>query len=250
MTRSLIIGGTQGLGRAIAKRSIASKQQVIICARNVGDAPMDPDLRGATLCSVDVSKPNGLERLFSRPTGWEDITHVFWTAGCFAEGSLTDTPEDVVRALTAVHYTGLVCNLAMLHRMLKQARPLANNPGRPYHLVVVSSTSAWRARDGESVYASLCAAKSHFVRQFARELVRELPGSRVTLVHPGGMNNPHFWAGTGRDTSAFMKADEVASTVLLRAEVQSAAYDEYSIMRGNDGTLKQRNGPQEPERPF
>jgi NAD(P)-dependent dehydrogenase (short-subunit alcohol dehydrogenase family) len=172
MVRSLIVGGTKGLGRAIAKRSLADKQQVIVCARDVGDA------------------------------------------------------------------------------MMKQVRPLAKKPGRPYHLVVVSSTSAWRVRQGESVYASLCAAKSHFVRQFARELVRDLPGSKVTLVHPGGMNNPHFWSGTGRDTSAFMDADTVASLIYLRAMHQEVAYDEYSIMRDTVGKPKITDGPRQPEEPF
>lgn len=250
MVRSLIIGGTKGLGRAIAKKSLAAKQQVIVCARKVGDAPMDRDLYGATLCALDASKPDGIERLFSRPTGWEDITHVFWTAGTFAHGSLTDMDEDDIHRLTAVHFTGLVCNLAILHRMLKQVRPLADKPGRPYHLVIVSSTSAWRARDNESVYAALCAAKSHFARQFAREITRDLPGSKVTLVHPGGMNNPNFWAGTGRDISQFMNSDKVASIIHLRAMAQSAPFDEYSIMRGEDGAPKLKNGPQEPEEPM
>ncbi len=249
MARSLIIGGTKGLGRAIAKKALASRHQVIVCARDVGDAPMDKDLYGATLCSVDVSKPDGIERLFGRPTGWEDITHVFWTAGTFAEGALTDIPEEKIHELTAVHFTGLVCNLAILHRMLKQVRPLADKPGRPYHLVVVSSTSAWRVRDGESVYAALCAAKSHFVRQFARELVRELPGSKVTLVHPGGMNNPHFWAGTGRDTSTFMDSRKVASIILGRALKLPFTYDEYSIMRSPHGEPEIKLGPQSPEAP-
>jgi NAD(P)-dependent dehydrogenase (short-subunit alcohol dehydrogenase family) len=168
----------------------------------------------------------------------------------FLKKPLKDCSNDEVAAIIATNLTGVINNVRALHKLLCLQRPLAPNPGQPYHFTMVSSTSAWRARDNETIYGALCAARSQFTRNFARELIRDLPGSKCTLVHPGGMDNPNFWAGTGQDTTKFMKADAVAKLIWNRVERQKTPFQEFSLIRDAEGNPVEQDGSSAPEAPF
>jgi NAD(P)-dependent dehydrogenase (short-subunit alcohol dehydrogenase family) len=247
MISSLILGGTKGLGKALAVQSLAMGYDTTVVGRTAercGDAA----LRGARFVKVDLSRltDNDVQEHW-----WmSEATHIFWVAGIFLRKPLTDCTSEEVNRMTDTHFVGPARLLAAIHRVKKLARPLADEPGDPYHLITVGSTSSWRVRDNETVYAALKAAKAHFTRNFAREMARDLPGSRATLVNPGGMRTPDFWDGSGQDIGSFMNPDDVASIIWSRVQAQQAPYDEYSVMRNADGSPQIREGIQMTESPF
>ncbi|MEY4744165.1 MAG: hypothetical protein RL272_110 [Candidatus Parcubacteria bacterium] len=249
MDRSLILGGTKGLGRALAIASLARGITPVVAGRSAYEARKDPGLAGSVFLSHDLSDlDDALKPDF--PGYLKDVRYVFWVAGAFLRKPLTDCTPDEVRKLADIHFLGPVGTIAIIHRLMKMARPLAGSPGQPYHLVTIASTSSWRVRDDETVYCALKAAKAHFTRNFARELARDLPGSKTALVNPGGMKTPGFWAGSGQDIGAYMEPDDVARIIWDRSAAQAGPYDEYSLMRNADGSPRVEDGPRTPEQPF
>ncbi len=240
MKRSLILGGSKGLGLALADELAVYGFPPLIIART------DPHTDHTWLYG-DLTIPilwEGIAPVLS------EVQYVFWVAGAFLRKPLTDCTQDELRNMTSVHLSGAIDAITGIHRLMKLARPLGAEPGRPYHLVTICSTSSWRIRDNETIYCALKAAKAHFTRNFARELVRDLPGSKVTLVHPGGMKTENFWRDTAQDITGFMDPRIVALEIMERAYSQKKVYDEYSIMRNDDGTPNVKEGIPTPESPF
>jgi len=257
MSRSfaLILGGTKGLGRALAIESLKRGITPFITGRSTDTAMKDPELAGAVFQKLDLSDPENINsgtsmyQLLGQGDMAPRFSHVFWVAGIFLRKPLTEcTPEEIAR-MTAVHFTGPLAVLATIHRMQKLVNPLADCPGAPYHLVTIASTSSYRIRENEAVYCALKAAKAHFTRNFAVELQRDLPGSKVTLVNPGGIATPDFWDGTGQQLAQFMDPGELAKVIWLNTEMQSRPYLELQIPRTEDGEPNPWSGICAPERP-
>lgn len=250
MASSLILGGTKGLGRALAVESHQRGIRPVIVGRSVREAKEDPLLQGAEFHQADLSQP--LNFCKEVRADWQDVSHVFWVAGIFLRKKLTDCSEEEVLRMVDTHLTGPLLVLAAIHRLMKLARPLADEPGRPYHLVTIASTSSWRVRQDEAVYCALKAAKAHFTRNYAREVVADLPGSKVTLVNPGGIRTPEFWAGSGQDLTGFMEPKDLAAVIWNEVVSQTKPYAEFQVLRSpaGDGTPFVQSGPQKPEEPF
>lgn len=245
--RSLIIGGTKGLGLCLAQESLSRGIRPTILGRTATELRsslvLDDPLREAIFIDNDISRGYLDERILFAvtppPSDRKSLPIVFWNSGIFLRAPLLKTEDASIAELTAVHLTGPVSFLRQLHGAFCKA-------GIPYHLVTIASTAAWRARPDETVYSMLKAGKAHFTRCFAKEMTRDLPGSKATLVCPGGMANPNFWDGTGQDISKFVDSADIARTVWSRALVQTAPFHEYSIMRTDKGPLI-KDGPQLPE---
>lgn len=218
MNRSLILGGTKGLGRALAVKSIRNGFPTVVVGRSVADLAADLDLKAAEARRGDLSDPGAYADILK---GSDRFTHVFWVAGIFMRKPLVDTTPDENLRMAQTHLLGPVETLKAFHRLMLTAEPLADRPGRPYHLVVISSTSSYRVRDDEETYCALQAAKAHFTRNWARRIARDLPGSKVTLICPAGMRTDLF-RGTGQDTSGYMDpaavADEIWQIVLAQRD--------------------------------
>lgn len=209
MTRSLIIGGKKGLGKAIATESFA---------RSIVPIVVEPDALESAICSC---WPN-------------DLNYVFWVVGSFKRKTLYETTTDDLRLMVEAHLTGPLGSLAAIHRLMASARPLSEPPGKPYHLVTVASTSSWKLTEGETAYAALEAAKAHFTRNFARELVRSLPGSKATLINVGDHLEPA----------------DVARILWEEVVAQPGPYCEVQIVKNFDGSARRERGPRGPEQPF
>ena len=249
MARSLILGGTKGLGRALAIESLARGIAPIVVGRTAKEAALDPALTGSEFRTADLSDPNAMATALC--ACWpDDLDLVFWVAGIFQRKSLYDTTADDLRSMIDTHLTGPLGALASIHRLMSSAKPLSDSPGKPYHLVTIASTSSWKMRDKESVYCALKAAKAHFTRNFARELVTSLPGSKATLINPGGMSTG-FWQEAGIPMpSGFMDPAAVARIIWEEVSGQSEPYREVQIVRNFDGSARRERGPKGPEQPF
>ena len=145
--------------------------------------------------------------------------------------------------MIATHFSGPVRVLQLLHLGLHYTLK------HPYHLITIASTSSWKIRENETLYCALKAAKAAFTRNFARELVRDLPGSKITLVNPGGIKTGLF-KGTDQDISNFMDPDLIARIIWNDVIGQTVPFQEVQIMRNDDGSPIVSYGPRVPEMPF
>lgn len=253
---SLILGGTKGLGRALAIESLTRGITPMITGRSTETAMEDPALDGALFRKLDLSDPEDINsgtrvyELLGRGDVAPQFSHVFWVAGIFLRKPFTDCTQEEIARMTAVHFTGPLAVLAAVHRIQKIANPLADRPGAPYHLVTIASTSSYRIREDEAVYCGLKAAKAHFTRNFAVEIQRDLPGSKVTLVNPGGIATPDFWDGTGQDLAQFMDPAGLAKIIWENVAEQNGAYMELHVPRSEEGKPLPMYGMMPPEPPL
>lgn len=225
----LVMGGTRGLGRQIAEESVRrGYAHTVASGRRAHELPTYPF--GVSFVKQDFTctfDPLGqeLRRIVQEATP----SHVFWVGGVFLRKRLAECSLKDITKMTATHYTGPVASLAEIHSHATRA-------AKPYHLVIIGSIVSYTIKEHETVYCSLKLAKAGFARNFARELVRELPGSKATLVNTGAMST-EFFAGTDIDTSHLMDSAMIARMIWDRVTAQTDPYHEYSIENGGDGSV-------------
>lgn len=235
--RALILGGTKGLGWALAHGADDRKMGSIITGRN------DPDitLASSEFRRLDIAKPSdGWSEILARADD-PRLTHLFWVAGIFLKKPLVACAPEETEAMVRTHLLGPVEFLRRFHRERLRI-------GVPYRLTVIASTSSYRMREHESVYCMVKAGKAHFTRQFARELSKDLPGSKTLLVNPGGMRTD-FLLDVGVDTSKMMDPFAVSKVIWESIDAQADAFSELNILRTEDGTPSFMYGAQKPETP-
>ncbi|MEE1802206.1 SDR family NAD(P)-dependent oxidoreductase [Streptomyces sp. JV176] len=249
-----VIGGTHGLGRALALGARDRGLRTVVYGRSAtplpdaddllsgADGPR-PDADGLLPRSLDLCDPQSVR------TASVDVPgpcYVLWVAGAFLKKALVETTEDEVEQLTRLLFSGPVLFLRRL---------LAETEG-PVHLITIASSSSWKRRERESLYCGLKAAQATFVRNLVPELLAAHPENRITLVNPGGLAVPDFHTGLALDFGAMMDPGEVAEIVWNIAATQRRAFTEVQILRsrepGSEGTPEVSYGarvPQTPEEP-
>ncbi len=239
--KALILGGTKGLGLALAWESDKRGVYPVIAGRSAG---FPASVNFPTFCEVlkiDLSNPTQIEELTRFNLG--PLDYIFLVAGIFYKDGrkpFVEQPLPEFDEMIAVHLRGALRALQIFHLELRHMR-------HPYHLVMVSSTSSWKMRENETLYCALQAAKAVFARQFSRELVRDLPGSKLTLVNPGGMKTPDFWRGTEQD---IMEPSAVAEKIWNEVVAQEEPFEIVNVTRDKDGNPVVSYGPRLPEMPF
>jgi NAD(P)-dependent dehydrogenase (short-subunit alcohol dehydrogenase family) len=238
---ALIIGGTTGIGRELAiyahEENIATPIITGRSAVTMDDAPV-----GMCRVNLDLENPGSIDACVRELP--QRIDYICWVAGQFLRKPFADTCRDEVDRMLDIHLRGPLVLLQALHaNAVRQTRI-----GRPskYHLIVVSSAAAWKCRSNQAIYSMVKSAQSHFARSFATELGRDLPGSRVSVAHPGGVNTPTFWRGTVQKLDGFLSPRDVAVAIWGRALSQHDIYDEYHLLRSRGGELRVEAGPMLP----
>jgi len=235
---ALIIGGTKGLGLSLAWEAQRREIWPMITGRSVhkSASKFPPNCGWKTL---DLTNWLSVEDFFEFYNCYD---YVVWNAGELIEKPFKDFTLKELLQMTLLHYVGPI---EFLRNLITWQREYEKS----FHLITISSTSSWRIRDNQAVYCSLQAAKSAFTSNLSRELARDLPGSKTTLFHPGGMKTRLF-KGTKTDTSNFMDTDEVAKIIWNEVENQRTPFHEVQIMRNDDGSPNVSYGPRMPESPF
>jgi 3-oxoacyl-[acyl-carrier protein] reductase len=177
---AVVLGGTRGIGRAIAAALAAEGVNVAICARNADQvATSVAELKAngvrATGASVDISDGAALKSWIegvARELGGIDL--LFSNAGAMAQGGDPASWEQNFRldVLGAVH-------------AFEAARPFLEASGEKAGdaaFVIVASVSAAHA-DRASSYGPIKAALIHMAKGLARQYAaRKI---RVNVVSPG-----------------------------------------------------------------
>lgn len=234
MRNSLILGGTKGFGLALAKESLRRNIQPIVTGRSVETATSLP--KDAISVLMDLTDNASIENAL--PILEKPIDYFFWNAAIWRRASFKELALDQIEKTIATNLTGALKVLHHFHKIRIAQK-------RPYHLVVISSVSAWRLRNHETVYCATKDAQAVFALNFANELAEELPGSRTTIVYPGGMKTEIF-KGTKEDTTGFMDPQQIAKVVWEEITHQKEICREIHFIRDkekNDGSYILEYGP-------
>jgi NAD(P)-dependent dehydrogenase (short-subunit alcohol dehydrogenase family) len=181
--RTLVTGGTRGIGAGIARRLASSGHDLVLgYARD--DAAAEETAAacrrlgvGCTTVRADLTTDTGVDDLFAAAG---DLTGVVNNAGATLHlGPLADTPPDVVRATVELNLTSALLVARAAVRTMGRSRGGAGGV-----LVNVSSGAATLGSPGEYVqYAAAKAGVDALTIGLAQEVARD--GIRVVGIAPG-----------------------------------------------------------------
>lgn len=181
-TRILIVGGTSGLGLAVAQAAAERGATPIVASRNPASVERALGVlpERATGTTVDLADPASIERLveFAGPVG-----HLVYSAGePLRLTMLPDLTPQLARDFWETRYFGA---LAVI-----RAVTVAGALDKSGSIVLTGGNAAQRPAPGWSLGASVTGAMDALTRQLALELAP----IRVNLVAPGVTRSP-LWAG-------------------------------------------------------
>jgi short-subunit dehydrogenase len=217
--QNIIIGGTHGLGSAIADKLRTNGEETFIVGRSYDESLHGPGLR------IDLSSLPDAHLLASKiaEIGTGEF-NFFWVSGYGYSGNFAE--EESPEQMAAVNFGNVLpAAQAAWQQMVKASRPT--------HFVVISSSSGYKARKDEAVYAGTKHAQVGFTRSLGLESARLGTKVKVTLISPGGMRTPFWDDNRPASFRDFLDPVKVAARVLEQVIVQTEAFYEEIIERGS-----------------
>ncbi|MFB7372653.1 SDR family oxidoreductase [Streptomyces sp. NPDC056222] len=202
--KAVIIGGTMGMGLAIAKRLVEGGAEVLLTGRNPKNlkeaaAELGPSVHVVSSDLSDMDAVRALPALIEERLGGVDL--LFVNAGIAELAPIAAATEDQFDRMFAVNIKGPYFTVQGL-------LPLLRDGGA---LVFTTSVADVTGTPGMSVYSATKAALWSFAQALASELVGR--GIRVNAVSPGYIDTPGGGVQgiTEEQLAAFQKAGDEAT---------------------------------------
>lgn len=171
--RVAVVGGSSGIGSAVAQAALEHGAEVFVCSRDPsrGGAALD----GATAIAIDVTDDASVSGAFDR---LGSLDHLVCTAASGFPSGLFRAPAEDVRALMESKFWGQ-------YRCARAAAPLIGEGGS---ITFTSGIRSRRPTRGTEAFTVVNMA----VEGMARALAVELAPTRVNVVAPGTVETPVF----------------------------------------------------------
>lgn len=215
--RIVILGGSAGIGLAVARLAARDGARVVIGSSNGARiAGALADLPGGEGHTVDLRSPAAVRALFDQLGA---IDHLVFTAGEeLLLGKLADLDLAAARKFFEIRYWGALA-------AVQAATPHLARDGS---IVLTSGTAGVRPFAGFVIGASICAA----MPAVARTLAVELAPIRVNVVIPGYVDT-ELWSNVPADARAQMFRDAAAKLPVGHVAGPAEIAEHYlAFMRG------------------
>jgi NAD(P)-dependent dehydrogenase (short-subunit alcohol dehydrogenase family) len=200
----LITGGTDGLGKAIAKK-LAPNHTVVISSANAQKVEAVAHELGVESVVADVRDFASIEQAINQV--YENHKHIdvlINCAGLWIEGELESNDPEYMREVLEVNLLGLMYASKAVVPLMKQ-----QNAGM---IINVSSKSGLSHKPERSVYNASKWGVTGFTKCLADDLKQH--GIVVTGLYPGKMNTKLFErAGNPKQMDNAIETEEVARLV-------------------------------------
>jgi NAD(P)-dependent dehydrogenase (short-subunit alcohol dehydrogenase family) len=234
--RVVVLGGSRGIGFAVAEQAVREGASVVIVSRQekgVTGAVARLPQGTATGRAVDLRSTDAVRALFEEIGAFD---HLVYTAGeplPFGP-RVADTDLTIARGFFELRYWGAVA-------AIQATRPYIRSGGS---IVLTSGTSARRPPAGFAFAASICGA----IESLTRALAIELAPIRVNAVLPG-MVVTDLWSGIPsearehifRETAAKLPVGRVGRPADVAEAYLSFLRSDYttgqSVVADGGGTL-------------
>ncbi len=218
---AVVTGASSGLGKAVAELLSTEGAKVFALARSIETITFPSSIIKIPLNIRDLGSIDAVFKTIDKKTKKIDIL-----VNCAGRGlikALEETTREEIMDVLGINLKG---NIYIAQEVYKRMIPYKSG-----HIINVSSTSGIKARADEPIY---CASKWG-LRGFTESLRLAAAAYtiRVTGIYPGGMQT-NFWKGEeSRDTSKFMKAQDIAEQIIaIIKSPSSLSPSEYVIERG------------------
>jgi NAD(P)-dependent dehydrogenase (short-subunit alcohol dehydrogenase family) len=175
-SKIIVVGGTSGIGRAVALAALERGAAVTVVGRSP-EKLAAMAAAGVRTIAADVAQEADVARLFDEVGTFD---HLVTTAVTGAYAPIGEMPEAAARALIDSKLTSAIFLAKHSRRWLR----------RGGSLTFTSGVAKDRPMQGGSVTAAVNGA----LGSFARALALELAPSRVNVVSPGWVDTP-VWDG-------------------------------------------------------
>lgn len=205
----VITGGSDGLGKAIAK-ALNKDNQVVILSNNEERLKTVAKQLGCTYFVCDVTNPAQLKKTVDKiAKDYATIDVLINNAGVWLAGDITDNSYEQISNCIDVNTKGpIYMSKATLPFMYKQNRGLIIN---------VCSQASFDSDDFSCVYNASKWAMRGFNRSIQKDLSKK--NIKVTGFYPGFMQTNIFKkAGNDYDTSTGLEVDKVAKAIKFITE--------------------------------
>ena len=208
----VITGGSEGLGKAIAKRLIKDNKVIIISNNEEKLKKAATEIQcDYVVCDVTNYKQieNAIDTIFKK---YINIDILINNAGVWLEGDLTENTFEKISNCIDVNTKGpIYMTKAVLPNMYKNKRGLIIN---------VCSQASFDNDDYSVVYNASKWAMRGFNRSIQRDISKK--GVKVTGFYPGFMQTNLFKkAGNDYDTSTGLEVEKVAKAIEYIINVDS-----------------------------
>lgn len=236
--KAIILGGTKGLGLAIARTLSNNNINPIILGssalfeENINQYPSNAQYQELDL--LDDSQVNNINfSVFGK------IDYFFWVAGLFLIKEVQHLENNEIEALTKLHITSPIKLLAKFKKTQSTA----------CHYVTIASSSSWKLRHHQALYCAVKAAKAAFMRNYAYDLATQSDGSKVLLVNPGGLSMTHFHKAFSIDMGPnALSPNTVSEIIWHEMTTQQTVFHEIQILRSQNNDVPNLTyGPRIPE---
>lgn len=217
--KNIIVGGTHGLGQEIAKQLHSKGEETFVVGRSYEPAAHGDGLK------INLASEEDAHLLAERIKDLGDTAiNFYWVSGYGYNGDFAE--QEAPEKMAAVNFS----NVLPAAQVAFQKMLVEKKAG---HFVVVSSTTGYKARKDEAVYAGTKHAQVGFARSLGLESERLGGDVKVSLFMPGGMRTP-FWEGNQPPTfNEFLDPVKVAAHLIDRVEIQTEPFYEEVIERGS-----------------
>jgi len=172
--RVVVIGGTSGIGLAVAQAAIAHGAVVVVGSSSAGKVAAASDqLAGSEALTIDVKDEASVEAFFERVGA---LDHLVFTAGDwsrFGGGPIEKLDVAGAASVFAVRFWGAIT-------AIKHAAPRIREGGS---IALTDGMIAHRARKGAAISTAMAGAVEHLTRALAVDLAP----IRVNAVCPGAI---------------------------------------------------------------
>ncbi|HEX5448186.1 MAG TPA: SDR family oxidoreductase [Candidatus Saccharimonadales bacterium] len=206
----LIVGGSSGLGLALAKEFADSGEKVIVTGRT------KPDVSFVEFKKLDLAQDDLPKIIKNFVKELPKINTLLFSAGFYQSGRVTDLTSQQIDQMVQVAGTSLIY---FMRELLAKQDSLDE-------LITITSTSQWTPRQLEPIYNFAKAG----IGQFSNAMAEDGRVGKVLVAGPSAMRTK-FWDGVKRDDFDKMLDKEWVAGQIVKARTGDYKYKFIKLLR-------------------
>jgi NAD(P)-dependent dehydrogenase (short-subunit alcohol dehydrogenase family) len=214
-TSLLVIGGTSGIGKEIARRGVARGDEVTVSGRDAGRAAeVAKDIGAAAGIGVDIAQCDQIA------TGLGEVISVDHLVLAAIERDQNSVADYHIGRATYLSTLKLVGYIEVIHTLLPKLTPAAS-------IVLFGGLAKDRPYPGSTTVSTINGGVTGMVHTLAVELAPV----RVNAIHPGIVGDSPFWSAKPAEVLTGYTSRTPTGQLATMADIADAA--EFLLRNGS-----------------